>query len=280
MNKRQLEVLRRQIRYWRDEVTLNPSWRAICDEFELQERIEGSLIRFQFKDKAWLREQAKRSGYGDLLLDDAPTGHRIDAARSGLVNEKLAPVTPEQQYVLLTSQGGKLPCAGVEKLQPRMSVRVAIDDLALALIDVLVIVENLDVFDHWHCTNLPAELGTAVATYRGHDSVAKGVCHLIERLPQTVQIVVFPDLDPDGLKIALTTPKVNSLLICDFTDDLIAVGSSDDFNKQHQAAKYLDGAELAAWQPLWTELKKHKRSIKQQHMLAHKVELRLIPLTK
>jgi hypothetical protein len=179
--------------------------------------------------------------------------------------------------VLLTSHGGDLSVLGLPSLPQGCSIRVAVEDLNLSQLKCLVVIENQDCFDHWHLARIPKPLQETIAVYRGHDkSLATGAKQFLHKLNEDCKVVVFPDLDPAGLQIAMTTPGSQSLLIPKLTDELVNCGSEQDFLEQAKARQFLANRDLGGWAPVWQDLKARRRSIKQQHMLALQIPLTLI----
>jgi DNA topoisomerase VI subunit A len=102
---------------------------------------------------------------------------------------------------------------------------------------------------------------------------------MADKLP----IIAFTDLDPAGLQIAHTligvTHSVVPQLALTAPAELLAIAqinSTDDFDKQAKQMKYLQNAELKHWQKLAVWLNQHRISIKQQHLLQHRLELVLL----
>jgi DNA topoisomerase VI subunit A len=75
---------------------------------------------------------------------------------------------------------------------------------------------------------------------------------LLERLPDEIKVVVFVDIDPAGIHIALTTAKVTQILaptIEVLSSIIKSSSSSEDFDTQHQQAKYMQQYK-SDWQVL------------------------------
>lgn len=99
---------------------------------------------------------------------------------------------------------------------------------------------------------------------------------MLQSLPASVLVTVFPDYDPAGLAIAATLAGASHVLIPQLTPKLLAKGNREHFHKQHLQARDLDSLELGGWQAVWKEMKQIGVSIKQQHMLALGAPLRCI----
>jgi hypothetical protein len=184
-------------------------------------------------------------------------------------NEKIARERPNDRYVLVK---GELP-APLPRLTPELSLRVPLTALSLDAIRQVVVVENLDSFDDWHAFAAPTELADSLVLYRGHGGLASGTRQLLSILPERISVTIFSDWDPTGLRIAQTLPRADVLLLPDLDERLLAKGSRAHFDRQHQAAQYLDHAALDGWGVVWEATKAAQVSIKQQHMLALGVRL-------
>ena len=251
------------------EVSCSAIWNDIHRAFELG-RIESGRLKFSPHERELLREEAKRQ-FGWNLIEPLPAEDRIQAAAQA-IDEKLAPQRPDDGFVLAK---GMLP-SPLPALPAGCALRVALQQLDVASIASVLVIENLDCFDQIHRFALPDGLHASLMLYRGHGGATRGTRQLLQRLPATVPIVVFPDYDPAGLAIAATLPHASHVLVPGLTPELLIKGSREHFHKQHLQAKHLDSCELGAWQTVWTEMKQMGVSIKQQHMLAFGAPLRCV----
>lgn len=250
------------------EVNYSGTWQDIHRAFELG-RIEGRRLKFTAHERELLRQEARRE-FGWDLIEPLPDGDRIQAAAHAR-NEKLAAQRPSAGFVLVK---GNLP-SGLPSLPAGCSLRLPIEQLDLASLRCVLVVENQDCFDQLHRFALPELVGQALQVYRGHDAIAEGVRHLLQALP-AMPIMVFPDYDPAGLEIAATLPRATHLLVPELTGALLEKGSREDFLNQHRATTYLNRTELGGWAGVWQDMQATGVSIKQQHMLAFGAPLRCI----
>jgi DNA topoisomerase VI subunit A len=201
-------------------------------------------------------------------------------------DEKLAKIRPEAEYVLMKYLGFESSPTGIST---RTSLRIPLDEARKHChelnVAAILVVENLDVFDVIHQARLPENLTHVMVIYRGsgHHSPI-GVRHFLQAMTDKLPIIAFTDLDPAGLQIAHTLMGVTHCLVPQLVltapAELLAraqINSTDDFDKQAKQAKYLQNAELKHWQKLAVWLNQHQISIKQQHLLAHGLELVLVP---
>ena len=248
------------------EVAYSATWQDIHRAFELGQ-LERRRLTFTLRERDQLREEAKRY-FGWDLIEPLPSEDRIQAARQAR-DEKLAPRRPDEGFVL--AKGG-LP-SPLPALPAGCALRISLEQLDVAAIASVLVVENLDCFDQLHRFALPDELHAALVLYRGHGGATRGTRQLLQRLPADIPVVVFPDYDPAGLSIAATLPHASHVLIPQVTPELLAKGSREHFHKQHLQARHLDNCSLGGWHTVWAEMKQGGVSIKQQHMLVMGVPL-------
>lgn len=251
------------------EVTLTDTWQAIHRHFGIG-CIEGRKLRFAPQDFELLLIAARHEFGGDPR--ESLQGLTRAAAASQLIDEKLAPLRPDDGFVLVK---GQLP-ASLPQLDTDLALRVPLGRLDPGAIEQVLVVENLDSFDDCHAYRLPGALAGSLVLYRGHGGVARGTRRLLTSLPPGTPITVFADYDPAGLLIA-STLGATQLLLPMLDDKLLAKGHREHFTHQYTARRYLERAELAGWQPVWEEMKERQLSIKQQHMLALGASLYLLP---
>ena len=243
------------------QVALGPVWREIYRHFGIG-RIEGRKLRFAPADLEILLKAAVTAFGGDPR-ESLSALNRIEAAPHAL-DEKQAGLRPNEGYVLAK---GALP-APLPDLPAGCALRVSLDQLDVAAIGIVLVVENLDCFDQVHRFALPEQLRDALVIYRGHSASTGGNRQLLQRLPAAIPVVVFADYDPAGLVIAATLPHASHLLVPQLTPELLAKGSREHFQRQHLQARHLDNSALGGWQAVWAEMKLGGVSVKQQHMLA------------
>ncbi|WP_349571668.1 DUF7281 domain-containing protein [Azotobacter salinestris] len=265
-----MQAVHRLLRERLERVELNSLWKPVHAAFEVGEAL-GNWLHFNREQREMLRELARRA-WGFDPLEGIPDGTRREvAARS--IDEKIARERPGDRHVLVK---GRLPVP-LPSLGPELSLRVPLAGLDLGAVVSVVVIENLDSFDDWHTYPAPAGLADSLVLYRGHGGLARGARRLLEMLPPSCEVTVFPDWDPAGLFIAQTLPRADTLLVPELGEALLALGSREHFDRQHLAARHLDAAELGGWQGIWEAMKAAQVSVKQQHMLALGTVLRQVP---
>nr|WP_284060444.1 hypothetical protein [Pseudomonas sp. NW5] len=253
-----------------NSVALGPVWRQIHAELEVGEP-RGKHLYFSDTMLRILRQEAERASGSRDLLADGPRGSRLEAARQGFIDEKVAPQRPDDGFVLVK---GQLPTP-LPTLSSELSLRVPLASLNLAAIEQVLVIENLDSFDDWQHYAAPVELSGGLVLYRGHSGLARGTRRLLTALPASTLITAFVDYDPAGLAIAAAL-GARQWLLPELDEPLLAQGSRAHFLRQSRQAAHLDNLDLGGWQPGWDAMKAHQVSIKQQHMLALHSPLRLL----
>lgn len=257
------QLLREQTR----RVAYGRVWQAIARHFEVGS-LQGNWLHFDAPQRRALRELATLEWGFDPLVG-VPDGSRLEVAALA-IDEKTARQRPDDAHVLIK---GRLPFP-LPSLAAELSLRVPLQSLALDAIEDLLVIENLDSFDHWQQYQAPPQVTNALLLYRGHGGWARGARRLLEALPASVRVTLFGDYDPAGLAIAVDLPRVDAVLAPPLSDALLAKSSRSHFERQYRSASHLESVELGGWQPLWDEIKARRASIKQQHMLALQTPLR------
>jgi len=244
------------------------AWRELARDFEIGRQTPKG-IALTADDRASIRRIAK-AHWGFDPLYGRPTGNRLEVAKTA-ADDKIATETPDTAYVLAKGMVGfGLPSGA--------SARLRVESLPLDALAAVVVVENLDCFDAWAGGGLDLPEQTLIL-YRGHDRVAKGVKCALNALSGRVPVLVFPDFDPAGLSIAITTPHATHLIAPSDLESLGAFHGHPDYRVQHKASAHLQRGVPAAIEPLWAAMRAHGISCKQQHMLARGMPIRSYALS-
>ncbi|MGO4893924.1 DUF7281 domain-containing protein [Flavobacterium sp. W21_SRS_FM6] len=236
----------------------------------------GKHFVFNPVSKETLRREIERS-YPRLNL---LAGLASDQDRVAIIaqsnNDKLADSKPNDKYVLAKCLA-KFELDGHRLMLPLgTSVRLLVERIDLSQFSSIVVVENLDVFDKWHHVTMQDNKHSLVV-YRGHDqATAKGLKYLLSQLPLDIEVIMFPDLDPKGLEISFTTPRINRVLapkISDIHNVLRPYSQPEVFLQQHSAVAFLSQQHSPRWQELVTIVKTHKLAVMQQVFIALNIPL-------
>ncbi|UJF21833.1 DUF7281 domain-containing protein [Shewanella sp. OMA3-2] len=315
LTRTQLDVIKTVVTKRLPRTKLTSNWRQISQLFDIGE-VDGASkwLSFGTKDHALLQEMAQLDSGFDVLNTNFNQPRSTLAAKGK--KEKYANIRPDANYVLVKLPIQCYPSLAAQ-YSLRMTVEQLIAICLQFNLLHLIVVENLDSFDdvlQFKFDPLLASIiSQAVIVYRGSGAHSPAGCkrllHVIaqnQELQPKMQISAFTDLDPAGLQIAhllqgcsqLIAPVVvNQTAIEQFqrlqqpqpfqipqqaqlSPLILTLNDPDDFDKQWRQQKYLNKAALDDWRKLVNLLQQHRISIKQQHMLAHQLELTLIPISE
>ncbi|MGR9046669.1 MAG: DUF7281 domain-containing protein [Gammaproteobacteria bacterium] len=256
--------------------------------------LKHNRLVFTAQDKLLLRQRVKEElGLDPFTTRELPDDRLEMAAFHA--NEKLASKPAGHDHLLLNSPNGNLRLNGENiALQPLKLPTAGLMCLNSGITTVehtaLVVVENLAMMQVCTTLALPPAAQNALWIYRGdHKSGAKAdACReFVERFGADKDVIVFSDMDPKGLEIALTMPHVDYWLgpQPESWDSCLnsRQANRDGFDLQRGAMAYLqrvkDSGELS---PVLTNLlaclKQHRSSYRQEHMASHAIALALFPV--
>jgi len=296
MNRKMYQWISELVRH-QPEQTTERAWSAIGQS--VRERYQcgqqrNNKLHFTSQDKFALRSDIKK----ELGIDPFET-YQLPDSRLQIAeyhdNEKLAKNPASHNHVLVNSPSGILNLNG-RSIQLHTDVMPAAGMLCLSSeikhIDhpALVVVENLSIMACCNVLKIPAQVNSALWIYRGdYKSGAKiDACHaLLNRFGNDKEIIVFSDMDPKGLEIALTIdnarywlgPEPNGWRNC-LTSK---VASRSGFDSQGVAMNYLLKQQKAGslsdpFKELISLLNTERSSYRQEHMSAHNIPLALVAI--
>jgi hypothetical protein len=256
--------------------------------------IRNNRLIFSAEDKRQLRRRLMDEiGLDPFVTEQLPES-RLEMAQYHS-NEKLAnrPVSGDQ--VFLNSADGVIRLNGREiHLHPESLTSAALLCLSSSIRSVehrtIVIVENLSIMPLCHSWQIPCIDRQALWLYRGDyktGAQAKACHDFIERFGPNKTIIVFSDMDPKGLEIALTIPFAEYWLgpSRNMWQHLLnsKYASQIGYDTQSQAIAYLlgllDSTLLSAtFRNLISVLCDTRSSFRQEHTYSHSVTLELIPI--
>ncbi len=257
-------------------------------------RIQNNQLIFTAQHKAALRQKIIQEFNLDPFETDQLPAGRLEMAKHHN-NEKLARNPVSHDHVLLNCpnkilrlnhqninlQTEFIPNAGV------MCLSSGITQIAH---DAIVIVENLAIMQLCSTLQLPSLCRNALWVYRGdHKTGAKiNACHdLVIRFGNNKHVIVFSDMDPKGLEIALTMPYANYWLGPEpstWNDCFKSnYASRSGYDKQGAAMAFVldkrdTGLLTEPFGDLVTRMEKERSSYRQEHIYAHSIGLALFPL--
>lgn len=256
--------------------------------------ISGKLLVFSAEDKRRLRQQIKDELGLDPFVTEQLPATRLAMARYH-ADEKLAAKPASDDQLLLNSADGILRINNAQiQLHPQILASAGLQCLSSGIDSVqhqtIVVVENLAVMPLCHRWLLPLADRQALWVYRGdYKSGAKAnTClEFVQRFGTDKTVIVFSDMDPKGLEIALTTPYAKFWLGPNAGDwrSLLASrqASRSGFDNQTEAMTYLLGlvdsnSLSAAFKQLIAVLCEQRSSFRQEHAYSLNAALALIAI--
>jgi hypothetical protein len=256
--------------------------------------VSKSNAIFSVEDKRRLRRQViDETGLDPYMIEQLPDD-RLEMAKYHR-NEKLAAKTAGNDHLLLNSADGVLRINGIEMpLYPESIGAAGLMCLNSGIRsvehDTVVIVENLAIMSLCHGWQIPAIDNHSLWVYRGDyktGATAGTCCDFIERFGGGKTVIVFSDMDPKGLEIALTVPFAKfwlgpgeafwrSSLHSEFANRI-------GFDVQSEAMDYLlrqlDSSLLSEpFKGLISAMREARSSFRQEHAYSHNVPLELLPI--
>lgn len=214
LNKREIRLIAQAVKTRQELVNKNSAiWKLVHEELSIGTP-EGNKYRLSRDDFTNLRTCIESiSGIDPLKYDEQlMSGERISVS-SSLANEKYASQSPTYHRIRITTHTGNMSLKnGNCKIPPGTTLDIRYDDICIPT--EVIICENLEVFNQWHLVNLPEDLRGTITCYRGHDTQTTHLNNWLKSIQNDCNIIMFPDLDPSGIKNALSPRYTkHSLLI-------------------------------------------------------------------
>jgi hypothetical protein len=257
-------------------------------------RSQNNKLIFTAKDKNALRLQIKRELNIDPFDTEQLPDRRVDIAEFH-DDEKLAKKPVSQDHILVNCPTGIIQL-NHQKIHLHSDSIASVGFMPIASAinqinhDTLVVVENLAIMQLCNQLALPGLCQNALWLYRGdHKSGAKAeACYdLLTRFGQDKEVIVFSDMDPKGLEIALTMPHAKYWLGPEMAQWSTCLqsdyASRSGYDIQSKAMGYLlkqrnKGILSTEIVELILQMRKEQSSYRQEHMFAHQVTLSLFAL--
>lgn len=256
--------------------------------------VRNNRLIFSAEDKRRLRQRVKEELGLDPFMARQLPNDRLEMAKFH-ANEKLAAKPAGHDYLLLNSPDGMLHLNDEQiRLHPQRIPTAGLFCLNSGLETVeheaIVVVENLIMMSLCARLPLPPLAKNALWVYRGdHKTGAKtDTCYeFIARFGIDKDVIVFSDMDPKGLEIALTMPFADYWLGPEEDCWHICLQSRyanrDGFDHQNDSMNYLqrlvDARSLTEpLKNLMICLQTERSSYRQEHMYSHNIALDLFPI--
>jgi hypothetical protein len=257
--------------------------------------IRNNRLVFNAEHKRRLRQRVKDEMGLDPFTEQLPD-NRLEMAQYH-ANEKLAAEPAGNDQLLLNSADGVVRVNNAQiRLHPESLKTAGLLCMNSSINTVehrtIVVVENLDIMPLCHSWQLPLQDRQALWVYRGdHKSGAKAeACRdFLQRFGKDRTVIVFSDMDPKGLEIALTMPHAQYWLGPESSawDGCFKSDSANcsGYDAQSDAMAFLikthdAGLLTEPFSELALRIRNERSSYRQQHVYAHNVNLSLFPIKR
>jgi hypothetical protein len=258
-------------------VTVGKSSLQLHDEYALGRRL-GKTVCFSPREREEMARMLKANGYALSPVDTSGMS-RSDKLAAGVPNEKSGVGTVKVGRVSIKSLAGQALQVGGKTLA--LPHGCHLDANWHEIVDAIghssiMVVENYEVFDQIHRVNLSLlpEHATPLVIYRGdpNESRQDNVLALLNAL--NLPVLAFVDIDPQGLHIAASLPRLAGLLAPRkaFLEEILAspkTGRCDLFQAQYpvvgDSLEALTGSR--GLRSLWQLLKTHRAGVVQERWI-------------
>lgn len=269
--------------------------------------INKQWLTFTLENILTLCEEIKSALNLDIRHDPYPNKEdRLNTAEK-FRNEKDNSYAVSKDFILINSLSELRLNQTNHKITPLTSLGLFIKAENIQSVEhsAIVLVENLAVMANLSSINLPPinnitstdsapsqniDLTQALWLYRGDVKSQQNTStsyQFFRRFKGKIPLICFSDLDPKGIEIALTSHADFWLALNNTTEVTMSLsGDEQEWYKQgasieflHQQMKRLKQDEQPpCWQSTFSTLLTLKKTLKQEHMLKHKLALTLISL--
>ena len=276
INKRLLAKLQKIVQENIEESTLTNDFILFQQEFQI-----GSLTSRKYKtnfdDRIKLRAWTKKYLNGFDLERDSLEGDRLDSARK-FINEKVSPQPVFGERICMAVQEGEVCLkSGEANLPDGALLNVDINQVDLTSHDKVIIVENGTAIINWYKVNLPDEMKSYLAIYRGHGGDSACLKSWLQNNRDRLQIIAFVDLDPAGLQIAMTL-DCDILLMPEDIDGLKSFSLSERYSRQYKQAEFVEKNASGKLLELLGKIKSNQLSISQEAIISQRHRLTSLPI--
>ncbi len=266
-------------------------------------------LRFSLADILELTKEVLISHGVDVRNDPYPSKEdRLTTAEKNR-NEKQNSYAVSKNFILINSLTDLNVNQTWHKVSPLTSLGMYIkaDEIQSVEHSAIVLVENLAVMANLSAINLTSinnknsctntlsksnniDLSKALWLYRGDvkaQQTTNSSYHFFRRFKGIIPLVCFSDLDPKGIEISLTSDSDYWLTIKNIDDLSIPLsGTEQEWYKQGTSISFLQEKlkkttpqKDDCWQNTFINLRTHRKTLKQEHILKHNVALTLLELT-
>lgn len=287
MNERLFKYCQNNLRtVAQGKLKITPSLQCLNSNYHFG-TVDDKFCYFTEKDRDHLIAEVQRELGVHLFRDDYPNKtSRIKNAEKNR-NEKVNALKASEDFVLINSLNAL--CFNQQKTEISalggLGHFIYAPDINTVEHQYIILVENLEIMANLSLLNIPDVLKGALWLYRGDKEKHKqtGTAGaLFKRFQKTNKLICFSDFDPSGLTIALTCGATQWLTLSNGTDINITLSGAEYewFNQQKDKTFLNTSAKLTEQlSELFDVMNHHQKTLKQEHMLAHSLELALYPLS-
>ena len=286
MNKTLFHYCQKHLRFIdRGELKVNASLKQLANHYNIG-YIDNGVFYFNEKDKQHLIELVAQQLNGAYLSDPYPEAQTRTQIAKNSRNEKIGALKVSEEFVLLNSLRSLF-------LNQQVTNNCAVNSLGHFLCaseiktvqhQQIVLVENLIVMANLQRINIPESLVDALWLYRGDAQAQQqtGTANqFFRRFQKTNQLICFSDFDPAGLQIALTC-GAQQWLTLEHADNINIKlsGIEQEWFNQKNAIAYLNNSDQLSNSitALFSTMNNNRKTLKQEHMVAHSLPVALYPL--
>jgi hypothetical protein len=283
----------------------------LYDEYRFgQFDLDKEWLSFKLDNILALCDEVKNSElHVDIRHDPYPSKEdRLTTAENNR-NEKNNSYAVSKGFILVNSLSHLNVNHSSHKISPLTSLGsyIKAEDIKSIEHSAIVLVENLAVMANLRLINIEKikinscsdnlnnilckeiDLTQALWLYRGDvkpQQTTNTSYEFFRRFKDNTPLICFSDLDPKGIEIALTCNADYWLTLNDTNEITMPLsGDEQEWYKQSVSINFLNEKltleiqpveNTHCWQTIFNILLSHKKTLKQEHMLTHKLPLRLV----
>ncbi|MFI3138155.1 MAG: hypothetical protein QX197_15370 [Methylococcaceae bacterium] len=277
MNKQLLKIIQGALQSDKQLFPLNRSWTLLHEQYNIG-RTQGNKLQLTLQDKAELLTLAKHTSGIDLAetqVTDFVTLQR-EQILAVAVDEKLAgQAVKKDRLAIKTLSGQALKINGYAYSMPDCGhMDLALSDLSSTLHRCVLIIENYRCFDALSKIDLTLfkPYTDPLVLFRGDNTYSENTVRRLLAL-LNLPVIVMADLDPKGLLIVQSFPKVCGL-IAPCHADLDSLFKDTQKANAHLYTKQLascqqalEDSPYAVIRAFWARMKAHQAGIVQEYWL-------------
>ena len=253
-------------------------WRNLYQEFGLGRLVDNDTLH-------WSREDIKQ--WQSLVDADLPA---YKAVQDGANRTEVSLHTANDKLTKISIQDKRLFCnainaplyltSGEQTVCSDIEYRSHYQTIEIDRYNACLIIENQESFIYCHRFNWPS-LPETLVLYRGHNKEAKVFQSLLDRRKGSMGVYIFPDTDPAGLSIAMSTTAATHII----TPEVRTLNSKailrNRFSTQLQKYPNLQSQANSfgqQFQELVSDVLQTGTAVSQEWLCAHRVPLKLVAL--